>query len=287
MLYNCPGDRPIFVLSLIKTKQPMKNIKLYLLPILIILSFSLSCSEEIENDLYDDMVMFDRALIPVLYYIHNGEVSSAKEATFFLAHNWQSLKRKYESLYNNHSNWIYNVDQLDILLSRTYLAIDQCDLNSAYEYLDLVRSHMNDIRKINNIRYYFDDIWEFESQLASVLEVAEDEMLCLLEYCEFESLTSDMFYAWESLKYAQLEQEVLGLDYTRAAVYRYHKQALDEVLHEFSLVIDEADGKMISMSVPYLRIAYLDYLYCFGDFIGSENYYSSLNLNELVLLIDL
>ncbi len=254
----------------------MKSIYQIILVFVFIISTGSSCEKKEVNVLLQDMASFDRAFIPVLFYVRHGEMDNARKSVFFLNHTWKRFNEKYKNLNPENDNWGEAFRMADAWLSDAYTSIDASSPEDTYIFLDHVRYQMVELREQNNFEYFLDDVWEFEARLDLVEEVAVDQMLCLLDYCEFEYLVADMNDAWEVVEPTIVDVELFGLDGKKIKELNYNESKLKSALREFNLAVEEADGENLAVTAAFLRVAYLDYLSSYGDFISSKSYFASL-----------
>lgn len=247
-----------------------------LLLFVFLFSLASSCEENNANVLLQDMAEFDKAYIPVLYYVRQGEMDNAKKSVFFLNHSWQKVNRKYKDLNPENDDWQEIFRMTDAWLSDAYYSIDAMQRKEAYIFLDHVRYQMLDLRAKNNLDYYLDDVWEFEAALDLVEEVAVDQMLCLLDYCEFEDIVKDMNEQWGIVNNAKVDATLFDLNTENLKSLNSQKKKLHEAIIVFNQAVEEMEGENLAMTATFLKQAYLEYLAGFGDFISSKHYYASL-----------
>ena len=260
-----------------KRKEQCYNFSIVgLLLFVILFSLASSCEEENVNVLLKDMAEFDKAYIPVLYYVREGEMHNAKRAVFFLNHSWQKVNRKYKDLCPENDDWQEAFRMTDAWLSDAYFSIDAMHPKEAYIFLDHVRYQMIELRAKNELGYYLDKVWEFEASLDLAEEVAIDQMLCLLDYCEFEDIVKDLNDQWKVVKRAKIDDELFDLGVEDLKVLNIQKEKLQEAIIIFNQAVEEMEGENLAMTATFLRQAYLEFLAGFGDFISSKHYYASL-----------
>lgn len=56
----------------------------------------------------------------------------------------------------------------------------------------------------------------------------------------------------------------------------YFEGKLQTAISDFNIAVKEAEGENLVIAATFLKVAYLDYLSSFGDFISSKSYYASL-----------
>lgn len=242
----------------------------------LIVSTASSCEEKNVNVMLNDMAKFDRAFIPVLFYVRNGEMDNAKRSVFFLNHSWQQFNNKYKGLLPDSDDWQESFRKTDAWLSDAYTSIDANAPLESYIFLDHVRYQLMDIREQNEWEYFLDDIWEFEARIDLVEEVAVDQMMCLLDYCEFEDLVDDMNIAWEAIQIKNEDKVLFDMDEKDLKMLKFNRQRLEGAIRAFNIAVAEAEGENLAIAATFLQVAYLDYMSSFGDFISSKSYFASI-----------
>ncbi|MFK8006305.1 MAG: hypothetical protein AB8H03_08045 [Saprospiraceae bacterium] len=252
--------------------------KISVLIIMLICSAN-SCEQkilEVENVLLQDMANFDKAFIPVLYYVRQGEMDNAKKSVFFLNHAWQKFQGKYKNAQPENDNWQEIFRMTDAWLSDAYFSIEARMPQDAYIFLDHVRYQLMEFRRQEQLNYFLDNVWEFEASLDLAEEVAVDQMLCLLDYGEFEKLVEMVNQDWTKLNRPKNIATLFELDEAKMKILDSRKQKLKFTLLEFNQAVEEAEGENLAITATFFKQAYLDYLACFGDFISSKHYYATL-----------
>lgn len=264
-------------------KYLMKSIYKIAFLVVVFISMANSCVEQngrLSNDnsdtLIQDMVDFDKAYIPVLYYVRKGELDHAKRAVFYLNHSWQRVNKRYKYLYPQNDDWQEGFRMTDNWLSDAYNAIDGVQPNDAFIFMDHVRYQFIELRFQNKMNYFLDDVWDLEASLDLVEEVAVDHMLCLLEYCEFEELVSDLNESWRTVRKNKIDKGLFDFDKNQSDLLKVRTHKFEIALLDLNQAVEVAEGEDISIAAALLTEAYLEYLYCFGDFISSKHYYAAL-----------
>lgn len=246
--------------------------------LLFIFFFSLasSCEKDNVNVMLSDLAKFDEAFVPVLYYVQQDELDNAKRAVFFLNHSWQKLNRKYKNQFPENDDWNETFRMTDAWLTDAYHSINEMQQKEAYIFLDHVRYQMIELRSQNDLKYYLDEVWEFEASLDVAEEVAVDQMLCLLDYCEFEEIVDDLNEQWTVLMHKKVDYKLFEMNGDEIDQLQKQKKKLSEALVVFNQAVEEMEGENLAMTATFLRQAYLEYLANFGDFVSSKHYYASL-----------
>lgn len=251
---------------------------IYKICILFVIIFSVasSCEEKVENSLTKDMVELDKSFVPVMYFVLQGDLREAKKSSFFLKHTWGKMERKYKVLHPENDDWQESIRMTTAWLADAITAIDSNVQQDAFIFLDHVRYQLIELRRQQDIDYYLDYVWEFEASLDVVEEVAVDQMLCLLEYCEFEELVEDVNFAFQELKKAELDATLFEFEKIDLAEIRLREKRIAIALDNFNRAVAEADGEEVAVTVTLLDQAYIDYLHSFGDFVNSQSYFAGL-----------
>lgn len=253
--------------------KPLYNICVL---VVMLITMASSCEEKAEQTLTKDMVEFDQAFVPVLYYVMKGDMDMARKSVFYLNHNWQRFYQKYKQIQAENDDWQESLRMTDAWLADAFYAIDASAPRDAFMFLDHVRYQFIDFRFQQDMAYDLDKLWEFEATLDVVGEVAVDQMLCLLEYCEFEELVDDMNQAFADLESTKFQDLLSEWNETQWLVHKAQIKNLKSTLTIFNQAVEEADQEELAITATYLQRAYLDYLYSFGDFLSSKTYFAAL-----------
>ncbi len=254
----------------------MKLLTAPLLTLVFLLMTISSCRETPANLVLKDMANFDRAFIPVYFFVETNQMALAQKSVFHLNQAWQKFQKRYANLHLQDENYQEAFRMTDAWLSEAYQSIDAGNIVAAYVYLDNVRYQMVEWRSLYDLDYLLDGIWDFETSVYLVEEAASDPMLCLLDYCEFEALVEELNLSWKNLEISQKEVEKLGILEIDFLKILHQKDILKNSLVEFNHAVTTAEGYYIAEKALLMKAAYLDYLAGFGNFLIYKTHYATL-----------
>ena len=157
------------------------------------------------------MVHFDQAFIPVFFYVWKGDMVHAKSAVFSLSTKWQTLRHQTQRVLPEDLDWQEGLRRTDRWLSDAIMSIDDNRQEYALAELDHIRYELAEIRRHKGIPYYLDDLYEFHGNTEEVYDVASDDMLCLLEWKEFETLVIKLNQQWQAIQKKPIDTDLFEI----------------------------------------------------------------------------
>ena len=209
---------------------------------------------------------FDKAFIPTWYYVGLQNVDEAKSSVFYLSFEWQQLENRYGKHLPGDEDWQETFRRVNDWLDEAFRAIDGNCFELAYNQLDHVRYEMMDLRRRHQIDYYLDYLFDFEDTMNEVLEVANDDMLCLMEWNEFESLVHRMNAQWQRALRQEIDGELFKLDPLKLRHLQSNQQLVTSELQAFDEAMKTGDQCEVILAGESLRPAYMQVLTKFGNF---------------------
>ncbi len=254
----------------------MKFITAPLLTLAFLLIPISSCRETPAEFVLKDMATFDRAFIPVYFFVETNQMELAKKSIFHLNQAWQKFRGRYINIFPEWEEYREAFRMTDAWLSEAYQSIDADNTVAAFVYLDNVRYQMIEWRSLHDLDYLLDDVWDFETSLYLVEEVASDPMLCLLDYCEFEALVEELNLSWKNLDMTYEDVEYFGITFSEYLTNMNQKDRLKNSLIEFNRAVSTAEGAYVAQKALQMKEAYLNYLSGFGNFLIYKTHYANL-----------
>ncbi|MEL6867092.1 MAG: hypothetical protein AAFP19_21895 [Bacteroidota bacterium] len=225
------------------------------------------------SDLRDEMVRFDRTYVPVLYYVHLGDVDRAERAALVMDSYWKKLRKNYDQQ-NRELDWGGRWALVDGWIAGSKQALEEKDLFLAYNQLDHIRYELMVLRSQQAIPYYLDYLWDFEASMDMAVETALDPMLCLMEYKEFQALTQDLKTAWQEVVDFPLDHRIYLLDAQVRMELAYSRKEMTGLINTFVDAVEEGDHLEAACLARELPPAYLDVLAPHGDMEASMVHYA-------------
>lgn len=217
------------------------------------------------------MVQFDQAFLPVLLYSYEGDTYQAKHAVFFLEFRWQQLRKQYEGMLPEERETFQRINDW---LGDAYYAIDANYPQVAANQLEHVKYELADLRDRYGVDYYLDGLYDFEGSLSLLREAANDEMLCFMEWSEYEQLLRETRRSWEKLCAEPFDAALFGFDAQKQSRLREEQQAMAEALGRFAETVSCADRLEMARSSNALQPAFLKVLKLFGAFEVSQAHFA-------------
>lgn len=249
----------------------MKKAINYVLFCIPLLGF-LNCGK---NVLPTTMAEFDKAFIPVLYYTQQGDLMHAKQSLSVLNEKWDALYIQFDRQAPKADHWRTSFKKVSSWLDEAAQALNDGDVRRAFVQLDHARYEMVDLRAKENIDYYLDKIWDLETAIDNVVEVSNDTMLDLLTYNEFLPMTQQIQASWQEVLIDTWEPAYFDFSELEIREEADRKFTLGLRVLDFKQDVQTADRCKIETAVKKLELAYLNYLYLFGDFDNPEYFYTA------------
>ncbi len=249
----------------------MKNPKYYFILVLFILT-AISCNEK---HVRNDMIKFDKAFIPVYYYTSIGELALAEKAMYPLMARWQHYQSPEHFGTIESEDWKETIRLVGAWLEGTSCAIEERDAYQALIQLDHARYELADLRYRKNMDdYYLDYIWDLEASMYTVIDVANDQMIDLLEFNEFEELAEELEKAWVYVLNTPYDEGLVDCTPDKIRYINYQKEKFDIAMLELFKAIDSADRCKFADAALNLEPAYLNLMTMFGDFEATETFFA-------------
>ena len=132
------------------------NIKIFIL-LLILIIFS-SCQKK-EDNFLEDMASLDKAYMDTLLIIRDVNNPNRKESIEKFIIIWNDFKKKYYNSNTEDPQWKADFDSLqDILIRSHYYISSGEDESAGYSILHDIKYVLSDLRKRNNVNWFFDNL---------------------------------------------------------------------------------------------------------------------------------
>ena len=226
------------------------------------------------SEVKEAMVEFDEAFIPTYYYTYIDDLERAEKAMIVLDRKYEHLYSKFEEAATDAHEWRTSFQMVAAWLDEADAAIRENDADLALLQLDHARYELMDFRWREAIPYYLDKVYDLEAAFDLVVEVSTDPMLDLYEWKEFETMVSDLEVAWDDVQNATWEEELFKFDAKAMDAEIERKFNLGLTIKTFIMASEHADASVVATAARNMQVAYLDYLYNFGDFEATRTYYA-------------
>ncbi len=182
---------------------------------------------------------------------------------------WQRLVKKYRKTILTR-NEAHSVGRLDRWMSALDDQTGRGARQSARMYYDLILNEIRTLRPRYDLHHPADRLYDFYYDWERVVEVSNDQMMCLLEWGEFRELCNGATGSWTSYRQTSPGHHYdlfpgLGNNSTRSeAAGRELTLALDE----FDRLLQLADHTRTVAPAERIRHQFFDYLAVILDYPG-------------------
>lgn len=220
------------------------------------------------------MVHFDRAFVPMLMYTYEGDIHRAKRSVFYLEFQWQKLKKQYKGQLPEEAGALNRIDNW---LGDAYYAIDGNNSATAANQLEHVKYECMELRRKYGVPYYLDGLYDFHDAIGLLAEAAEDEMMCLMEWGDYEHLLYETIEEWEAIREQPFDAELYEFDENQVRRLVSRQDAMQQVLYEFAETFSTANRRQLAIASQSLQPAFFDVLRLFGNFEATQTFFALKN----------
>jgi hypothetical protein len=142
----------------------------------LILTVTCGASIADASDIREDMVVLDRALIPVAVLVSEGRADLAWKAMRLAGDRWISFKNKHYASNTKDAGWRKDFDLIDALIWEAHTIIrggNQLVLSK--EPLERVNRIMTNLRRRNEMDHYFDRVLAFREPLNAMVAATQSK----------------------------------------------------------------------------------------------------------------
>jgi len=218
-----------------------------------------------------DMVHFDEAYIPVLYYVYNSELDKASNSMFLLDTRWQEFENKYQYQFSDDFDELERLRYNNDWLGDAKNAILRDDQYSALIQLDHIKYEMMEIRRSYHMEYFLDYLWDFEGALSMLSEASCEDNTLVCSTDELVFLVDETKYLWEIVRDAN---HLPFSDKTDLALFEQYKKDVSE---NMKLVEAEkySSYKNLEVAVDETFVSFMNLLTLFGDFDSAQTFFAN------------
>lgn len=240
----------------------MQKILISFFTIILLITANSCHTDELEQA----MISFDQAFIPVFYYSYTNDLGSAEKAMDVLDSKWKDLQIRFERLNPPAHEWHASFQMVTAWLNEAEQAIDMKNADLALIQLDHARYELMDLRWREGMTYYLDKVWDLEATIDLAVQTGTDVLLDLEEWQDFTCMAGDVNEAWKVVDQADWKVATFGFTKTDKEEEIRRKEYLRLAIEDFMEVIKKGDRCLAEDAVKEMEIAYLNYMFLFGDF---------------------
>jgi hypothetical protein len=219
------------------------------------------------------MVQVDRAYIPVIYYLEQGDVHSAKRALFCLERQWKKFSRNYAEVYQD-DDWSEGFRKIGDWIEGGKLAIRKKDIQLASAQIENLKYEMMCLRESKGLSSYFDYLWKFEETLFMIEDMVNDPKINLYEWNEMEGFVNELNKHWVFFEKQQYDPVRLLIIEVNEKEVIESQALMTKTLIDFTKVLLSADRIKLQKAAMRLRPVYFKVLHAYGDFETTKIYYA-------------
>ncbi|MFT5912767.1 MAG: hypothetical protein ACI9XO_004309, partial [Paraglaciecola sp.] len=195
---------------------------------------------------------------------------AAKSAVFNLKTNWQQLQYQTKNMLPEDIDWQERLRRTDNWLSDAMVSIDAHQQEYTLAELDHARYELTEIRRLKGVPYYLDDLYDFQENVEAVYDVASDDMLCLLEWEEFEKLVGDLNKEWQNVQQKPFDTDLFEIDkIEKGRIELLQKMIAHQMGNVMSALACDSHFE-VAERVKTVEITFMKMLCIFGHFPESE-----------------
>ncbi|MCE9641100.1 MAG: hypothetical protein K8S22_13290 [Betaproteobacteria bacterium] len=125
-------------------------------------------------NIHEDMVALDRALIPVLVLLAEGQGELSSKAMRVARGRWAAFRNEYQDMKTADADWRRDIQRVDALFWEAYTVIDGGrQLALAQAPLERAIATLVNLRRRNRLEHYFDRVMAFREPLNAIVSPAQ------------------------------------------------------------------------------------------------------------------
>ena len=221
-----------------------------------------------------DMVHFDEAYVPVLYYVYKSDMENATNSVYLLDARWQQFESKYQFLFKNDPDGLERLRYVNDWMGDASDAILRDDQQMALIQLDHIKYEMMEIRSSNKIEYFLDYLWDFEGALSMLAEVSCEDISLVCSADELAFLINETQYLWDIVLEVRHTPFSDVFDKEKQTRFEEYKK---EITKNMLLVEAEkySSYKDLETVVDSTFESFMNLLTLFGDFESVQTFYAN------------
>lgn len=221
-----------------------------------------------------DMVHFDEAYVPVLYFVYKSDMDKASNSIYLLDVRWQEFNNKYQFIFKNDPDGLERLRYVSDWMNDANDAILRDDRQMALVQLDHIKYEMMEIRRSNKIEYFLDYLWDFEGALSMLSEASCEDISLVCSADELAFLINETQYLWDIV----VEDESIPFSNVfnneKLVLFEQYKEEISE-----HMKIVEAERyssyKDLGTAVDNTIESFMNLLTLFGDFESVQTFYAN------------
>ncbi|MFK8164015.1 MAG: hypothetical protein AB8H12_16340 [Lewinella sp.] len=230
---------------------------LYLLPAILFATILSSCT----NDQLVEVAPLERDLLIVWIALERGDEANARNYHQAAQVKWGKLRQKFRMAPLTEAEK-RSVAMVNLWTNNLELSFRHDQPKNALVNILHLQHQLKTLRPRYGIVHPADQLYEFNYLWDQIRETCEDQMMCLLEWKEFEGIyerAEDQWRAYQKTRPLHNDLVFPGLTNNSASA-EYNALALTQALEAFGQQLGSANHTILTEPAGVVKAAFLDYV---------------------------
>lgn len=251
--------------------------KIYKLIVLIaVLAFSVSANaQNPDSTILGEMVAFDKAYIPALVYTNSNKQDSSEIAMKYVQKAWDKFKADNEKPVGIDSQWNADIKTISHLIGEAdTLIVKNSSLHEAHLKLENVRTIFVNMRELNDIEYYPDNLITFHALMEAMLNIVQDTKPADLSQEQIEGVSiilPQVMSTWHNVEQSKFDQKLFGFSDQKVSILNQLINQEQLVLSALQSALDSGNNEDIIKDAQAIKPIFMKVYTLFGDFNMKSN----------------
>lgn len=223
-----------------------------------------------DSKILKEMVAFDKAYIPALVYTNTNKQDSSEIAMQYVQRAWEKFKADNEKPLGIDSQWNADIKTIKQLLGEAdELIVIDSNLSEAHLKLENVRTIFVNMRELNNIEYYPDNLITFHSLMEAMLNVVQDTKpkdLSQERVEEIGLILPQAMSTWHNVEQSKLDKKLFGFSDQKADTMNQLIKQEQQALNNLQNALSSGNKVEIIKNVKAIKPIFVKIYLLFGDF---------------------
>jgi len=243
--------------------MPKKNIVLIMVGLIILCG----CSQ---SSFMANVIRFDQAFIPAYYYTGLGKKLPAQSALKLLRKEWENFSISYYNFMPRDREWKEDLSEIDEKISIAIGLVNKGKgLELARKNLEKIRNLAWRMRQRNGIKYYLDQLNDFDEVLEAMLLIVNRKIPPPLNDTDLQNLrwlVDRGLVLWQKAAKSEFNHQLFGFNQKKIKLMKSYFQAESVLLVKARKIIIEGDKRAIIQNANGLKPNFTKLYLLFGDF---------------------
>jgi hypothetical protein len=221
------------------------------------------------NEVWNAMVEFDQAFIPVLALTNQQQKAAAEALAPRMLTRWEVFQQSVRHSWGDIEPWQRIAPEVTQRLAQAGLLIRENRLAEAHENLEQVRDLLLEQRRARGIDYFPDYLTAYHAPMENMILFAEDLTPATLTQANIDELQQKAREAqglWRQVEQFPFERQRYQLSAAKASVLQQDIMKENKALENLLAALSNGDRANILKAVPALKPPLAEAYMLFGDF---------------------